>query len=196
MAQNFSRVLACCGALLCALTAACQALGNETSPDTPDRPNIILMMADDLGWGDTGYNGNPTLRTPSLDDMAKSGLVFERFYSAAPVCSPTRASVLTGRHPFRASVFFAMVGDSQKPLSLGEITLGHVLKNEGYRTGFFGKWHLGTMTKESGSGCIGVLESIEPHRRPEASCAFPTLAISMGTKVGAEAWRLRHSPKD
>ena len=65
------------------------------------RPNIILIMADDLGWGDTGYSGNPLAQTPNLDAMAAAGTVFERFYAAAPVCSPTRGSVMTGRHPFR-----------------------------------------------------------------------------------------------
>ena len=64
-----------------------------------DSPNIILCMADDQGWGDTAYNGHPLLKTPHLDAMAAVGLRFDRFYAAAPVCSPTRASVMTGRHP-------------------------------------------------------------------------------------------------
>lgn len=115
---------------------------------TASRPNVILLMADDLGWGDTGYNGHPHLRTPSLDAMANNGLVFNRFYSAAPVCSPTRASVLTGRHPFREKIYWAMVGDARKPLVPNEANLGHLMKEAGYRTGFFGKWHLGTMTTE------------------------------------------------
>jgi arylsulfatase A-like enzyme len=63
------------------------------------RPNIILAMADDQGWGDMGYMGHKVLKTPIFDEMAKTGLRFDRFYAAAPVCSPTRASVLTGRHP-------------------------------------------------------------------------------------------------
>ena len=65
--------------------------------DAPTRPNIILCMADDQGWGDVAYNGHPKLRTPHLDAMAAAGLRFDRFYAAAPVCSPTRGSVLTGR---------------------------------------------------------------------------------------------------
>ena len=64
-----------------------------------EKPNIILVMADDQGWGDTGYNGHPLVKTPNLDAMAQEALVFNRFYAAAPVCSPTRGSVLTGRHP-------------------------------------------------------------------------------------------------
>jgi arylsulfatase A-like enzyme len=106
------------------------------------RPNIIFLMADDLGWGDTGYNGNPVIKTPSLDQMARDGIKFNRFYSAAPVCSPTRASVLTGRHPYRTGVFFANTGI----LRPEEITLAEVLQAEGYATGHFGKWHLGTFS--------------------------------------------------
>lgn len=106
-------------------------------------PNIILIMADDLGWGDTSYNGHPVLKTPGLDAMAKNGLRFNRFYAAAPVCSPTRGSCLTGRHPFRYGVYFANTGH----LPNEELTLAEYLKSRGYVTGHFGKWHLGTLTK-------------------------------------------------
>jgi hypothetical protein len=67
-------------------------------------PNVILLMADDLGWSDTGFNGNTVVQTPALDEMANNGLVFDRFYAAAPVCSPTRGSCLTGRHPYRYGI--------------------------------------------------------------------------------------------
>jgi len=106
-------------------------------------PNIILCMADDLGWADPGFNGNKIIKTPSLDAMAKSGLRFTRFYSAAPVCSPTRGSCLTGRHPYRYGITFANVGHMPKE----EVTLAEVLKTREYTTGHFGKWHLGTLTK-------------------------------------------------
>lgn len=106
------------------------------------RPNIILCMADDLGWGDTGYNGHPVLRTPHLDRMAEEGLRFERFYSGAPVCSPTRGSCVTGRHPYRYGIFHANEGHIKKE----EVTLAEALKPLGYATGHFGKWHLGTLT--------------------------------------------------
>lgn len=122
---------------------------------THQAPNIILVMADDMGWGDTSHRGNPHLKTPNLDKMASSGLVFNRFYSAAPVCSPTRASVLTGRHPFRDRIFFAMVGDFPNALKPHEASLGRLMKDAGYRTGFFGKWHLGTMTTEVVDGRYG-----------------------------------------
>ena len=108
-----------------------------------NKPNVILCMADDLGWGDTGYYGHPILKTPHLDEMSRNGLRFSRFYSAAPVCSPTRGSCLTGRHPYRYRILGANVGH----LPAEEMTLAEVLKPLGYRTGHFGKWHLGTLTK-------------------------------------------------
>ena len=106
------------------------------------KPNIILCMADDLGWGSVGYNGNKIIKTPHLDTMAKEGVQFNRFYAAAPVCSPTRASCLTGRHPYRTGVFYANTGI----LRPEEITIAELVKPLGYVTGHFGKWHLGTMT--------------------------------------------------
>ncbi|MHC4566142.1 MAG: sulfatase family protein [Planctomycetota bacterium] len=109
-----------------------------------DKPNIVLCMADDLGWGDVGFNGNSIIKTPNLDAAAKAGMVFRRFYSGAPVCSPTRGSCLTGRHPFRYGIYFANVGHMPKE----EITLAEALKSQGYATGHFGKWHLGTLTKK------------------------------------------------
>ncbi|MFQ5928265.1 MAG: sulfatase [Acidobacteriota bacterium] len=116
-----------------------------------DKPNIILSMSDDQGWGDTGANGHPVLKTPNLDAIAENGIHFKRFYSGAPVCSPTRGSCITGRHPYRYGIFSANVGHLPKE----EVTLAEVLKTQGYATGHFGKWHLGTLTtkvKESNRG--------------------------------------------
>jgi len=108
-------------------------------------------MADDMGWGDPGFNGNSIIKTPNLDTMAKAGMRFTRFYSGAPVCSPTRGSCLTGRHPYRYGIFGANVGHMREE----EITLAEALKTQGYTTGHFGKWHLGTLTpreKDSNRG--------------------------------------------
>ncbi|MCZ6674215.1 MAG: sulfatase-like hydrolase/transferase [Verrucomicrobia bacterium] len=110
------------------------------------RPNIILMMADDLGWGDTGYNGHPYLNTPNLDRMSAEGVTFTRFYSAAAMCSPTRGSCYTGRNPYRFGITYAMKGR----LEATEIPISTVVKKAGYTTGHFGKWHLGTLSREKG----------------------------------------------
>ncbi len=134
--------------------AAMILMGACTRDPSEQRPNVILCMTDDQGWGDTGYNGHPVLRTPNLDQMAMDGLRFDRFYSGAPVCSPTRGSCITGRHPYRYGIHFANDGQMKKE----EITLAEVLKNEGYLTGHFGKWHLGTLTtkiKDSNRGNPG-----------------------------------------
>lgn len=109
----------------------------------PKRPNVILIMCDDLGWGDVGFNGNEEIKTPNLDRLAAQGIIFSRFYSAGPVCSPTRASCLTGRNPFRLGIPTANSGH----LKPEEITLPELLKTLGYNTGHFGKWHLGTLTR-------------------------------------------------
>ncbi len=105
-------------------------------------PNIILIMCDDLGWGDTGFNGNEIIKTPNLDALAGKGIIFSRFYSASAVCSPTRGSCLTGRNPYRYGIPNANTGH----LKTEEITLPELLKERGYETGHFGKWHLGTLT--------------------------------------------------
>ncbi len=109
-----------------------------------NRPNVILVMTDDQGWGDIGYNGNAVVKTPHLDAAAASGLRLDRFYAAAPSCSPTRASVLTGRHPNRMGVFSWGI-----PIRPQETTLAEVLKHHGYATGHFGKWHLGAVRADS-----------------------------------------------
>lgn len=119
------------------------------------RPNIVLLMGDDHGWEETGYNGHPHVRTPVLDEMAATGFRFDRFYAAHPSCSPTRASFLTGRHPNRMGTFAP--GWSFRP---EEITIAHVLSQAGYRCGHFGKWHVGAVKKESpvSPGAMGFHE--------------------------------------
>ena len=103
-----------------------------------DRPNVILLMGDDHGWDETAYNGHPHLVTPVLDEMAASGLRLDRFYSGAPVCSPTRGSFLTGRHPNRYGTFTP--NWSMRP---EEISIGHIMQLAEYATAHFGKWHVG-----------------------------------------------------
>jgi len=102
-----------------------------------EQPNIILIMTDDQGWGQTGYYNHPVLDTPNLDKMAANGIRFDRFYAAAPVCSPTRASILTGRTNNRTGV-----PSHGYALRTQEKTIGVALKKAGYSTAHFGKWHL------------------------------------------------------
>lgn len=121
-----------------ALAAPFLALAQTTEP--ANRPNFVLIMADDQGWGDMAYNGHPHVKTPHFDALASQAVRFDRFYAAGPVCSPTRASVLTGRTPNRSATF-----KWGHPLDPREQTLSAVLQAAGYRTGHFGKWHLGSV---------------------------------------------------
>jgi arylsulfatase A-like enzyme len=120
------------------LTALLGALGGFAQGAESPRPNLVLLMGDDHGWEETGYNGHPHVKTPVLDEIAATGLRFDRFYAAHPSCSPTRASFLTGRHPNRMGTFAP--GWSLRP---EEITIAHLLGRAGYRCGHFGKWHVG-----------------------------------------------------
>ncbi len=107
------------------------------SAQSSEEPNFVFVMADDMGWGQTGYRGHPLLKTPHLDAMAANGLRFDRFYAGGPVCSPTRASVLTGRSHDRTGVL--QHGYALRPQ---EKTITGALAAAGYVTGHFGKWHL------------------------------------------------------
>ena len=117
--------------LLILLLLSCKQIIDNTPP------NIILIMTDDQGWGQTGFYNHPVLKTPNLDAMAENGIRFDRFYAAAPVCSPTRASILTGRSNDRTGVL-----DHGYALRNQEKTLAMALQKAGYATGHFGKWHL------------------------------------------------------
>ncbi len=104
------------------------------------KPNIILIITDDQGYGDLGYNGNPHIITPNLDQLASNSLRFNNFY-VSPVCAPTRSSLLTGRYSLRTGVTDTYNGGAM--MSNDEITLAEILEKNNYETGIFGKWHLG-----------------------------------------------------
>lgn len=116
--------------------AGVQALEKQTA-----QPNVLIILADDQGWGDLSSNGNSNLSTPNIDSLARTGTTFERFY-VCPVCSPTRAEFLTGRYHPRGGV--AGVSTGAERLNLDEQTIAEVFKAAGYATGAFGKWHNGT----------------------------------------------------
>ncbi|QZT37627.1 sulfatase-like hydrolase/transferase [Halosquirtibacter xylanolyticus] len=127
----------------CLLASSCSTLKPTTSSNKKSSPNVILIMADDLGYGDVGFNGNKIIETPNLDALSQKGVTFTNFYAGGPVCSPTRGTCLTGRHYARYGIFHANAGHLPKE----ELTIVDILKDNGYTTGHFGKWHLGTIVK-------------------------------------------------
>jgi arylsulfatase len=108
-----------------------------------DKPNIVILFTDDQGYGDVGVYGSTTLKTPHLDTMAHEGMMFTNFYVAASNCTPSRASLLTGLYPQRVGLENVVDDLSKHGLSNAEFTIADYLKQNGYATGLFGKWHLG-----------------------------------------------------
>lgn len=134
-------------------------VGNVYSIENEKRqPNVIFILADDLGYSDLGCNGNPYYETPHIDKLASNGLRFTNAYSSCPVCSPTRASILTGKYPARLKLTNFIYGNRIDPksnllpaefinhLPLSEVTIAERLREIGYKTGISGKWHLGENT--------------------------------------------------
>ncbi|MGD7654265.1 MAG: sulfatase family protein [Verrucomicrobiales bacterium] len=167
------------------LISACIALASVPTTAAPAKPNVILVMSDDQGWGDVGFNGNSDIKTPHLDAMAANGVRFDRFYAASPLCSPTRGSVLTGRYPFRFGVLAAHTAG----MRAGEITLAEALAKQGYKTGFFGKWHLGWIREED-AGSRGFFSPPRWHGFQETfatTSAVPTWDPTV-TPQGWDSW--------
>jgi len=167
-------------ALVASLGVFCVSVLAEQSGADVKTPNIVLIMADDLGWKDLHCYGNEKLDTPHIDRLAKQGLLFTDAYSAAPVCTPTRAALMTGESPARLNITNHAAGhplNFQKPgtnlitpvwlrhLPLERVTLAEQLKGAGYATGFVGKWHLSHRSR-SDSGTDGKLLT-EAQLRPE-----------------------------
>ena len=152
-------------------------LSKLAGAQTSGRPNIVLLMGDDHGWEETGYNGHPHVQTPVLDQMAASGLRFDRFYAAHPSCSPTRGSVLTGRHPNRYGTFAP--NWSLRP---EEATIAQLLAKAGYVTGHFGKWHVGPVKADSPTnpGALGFDEWLSHDNFFELD---PTLSRNGGAPI-------------
>ena len=144
-----------------AMTAGwlCHEMLSYASPTTnhAERPNIVFLLADDLGWSDTAVYGGDLVKTPNLARLAKSGVRFTNAYSAAPVCSPSRASLLTGKYPARLHMTTWYEASQAPPtnkklippttvadLPLSETTIAEILQSNGYLTAHIGKWHLGS----------------------------------------------------
>ena len=117
------------------------ALWLTVTASAATQPNVVILLADDAGWGDYSYNGNKQLATPHIDSIAQTGAHFDRFY-VEPVCSPTRAELLTGRYHRRTGVYGVSTG--QERMNLDEHTFAESFKAAGYVTGIFGKWHNGS----------------------------------------------------
>jgi arylsulfatase A len=118
----------------------------NAAPGTPDRPNIVFILADDLGYTDLGCYGAKEIKTPNLDKLASQGVRFTDFYAPAGVCTPTRASLMTGSYPKRVGLHVAVLPpDTHSGLNPSEKTIAELLKEQGYTTGAIGKWHLGLL---------------------------------------------------
>ena len=122
--------------------AAVLALPVHVAADAP-RPNIVFILADDLGYGDLSSYGRTDIATPNIDRLAKEGARFTEFYAAANTCSPSRAALMTGRYPPRSGVNAVLFHDTPEGLPASELTIPELLRDAGYRTGMVGKWHLG-----------------------------------------------------
>ncbi len=160
---------------LLALALAEPSVGRE-------RPNVLFILVDDLGWSDVSYNGSLVYETPHVDRLASQGMVLTDFYSAGPVCSPTRASILTGKAPARLGLTTWLYTPEKDPpfvahhLPLDEFTIAEAFQEAGYATGYFGKWHLGY--------------------KPEHWAAHQGFATAKGGIDSPHAWKLFRPERD
>ena len=125
--------------------------GNLFARPALEKPNLVMIFLDDCGYGDFSHTGNPTIHTPNISNMVHKGLNFPQFYTASPACSASRYALLTGRNPRRSGFGTWVLGPaSDRYIHPDEITIAEGLKNRGYATGFFGKWHLGNPNSANG----------------------------------------------
>ncbi|PKQ61062.1 sulfatase [Labilibaculum filiforme] len=142
---NISKV-ACLGLLL--FTASCKGTVEKKEKDA--RPNILVVLCDDLGYSDVGFNGSKDITTPSLDKLAENGTVFSSAYVTHPFCGPSRASIMTGRYPHLMGAQFNLPPNCEtigEGISTNETFISKILQDKGYYTGALGKWHLGSVSK-------------------------------------------------
>ncbi|WP_037227885.1 sulfatase-like hydrolase/transferase, partial [Rhodopirellula baltica] len=128
--------------IILAITFVCLFVAQVCAESSEGRPNVIVILADDLGYGDLSCYGAEDIFTPNIDRMATEGAKFNSFY-VSPVCSPTRAALMTGSHSTRVGIGGVMFPRNNHGLNPDEVTLPELLKAEGYATAIIGKWHLG-----------------------------------------------------
>lgn len=181
--------------------------GAVAAADRP--PNFVIIFADDLGYGDLGCYGHPTIRTPNLDRMAAEGMRFTQFYSAGEVCTPSRAALMTGRLPIRSGMCSdnprVLFPSSAGGIPDGEVTLGEALKARGYATMCVGKWHLGHLpqylpTKHGFDGYFGIPYSNDmkptPLMRNEQTVEEPAVQETLTPRYTEEAVRFIKANRD
>ena len=140
----FSKYFGPCVALLLFSLSSCSKVDRKT------KPNFIIIFADDLGYGDLGSYGHPTIKTPHLDQMASEGMRFTQFYVGSSICTPSRAALLTGKLPVQTGMYgkrSVLFPDNAGGLDPKEVTIASALKKNGYKTACIGKWHLGHLKK-------------------------------------------------
>lgn len=160
------------------------------SAAAPERPNIVVVFCDDMGWGDLGCFGAKSIRTPSIDSLARQGTRFTSFYVAQPVCSASRAALLTGCYPNRLGLFGALGPSDRRGLNTNEVTLARLLGKAGYATAMFGKWHLGRPAAllpihQGFDEYFGLPYSNDmwPHHPTAKKGTYPELPLIEGEKV-------------
>ena len=178
------------GIILSSLFSSCQNKEVETTEtEIPSKPNIVLIFADDMGYGDLGVYGATQWETPNLDKMASDGVRFTQFYVPHAVCSASRAALLTGTYANRLEIFGALDHSAKHGLNPEETTIAEMLKANGYATGIVGKWHLGHQapflpTEQGFDSYYGLPYSNDmwPHH-PEVKGYYPPLPLYENTAV-------------
>jgi arylsulfatase A-like enzyme len=160
-----------------------------------DKPNIVIFFTDDQGYNDLSCFGGTHVNTPNIDQMAQEGMKLTSFYVAGPLCSPSRAGLMTGSYPKRVGLatgsrFIVLLNDDEHALNLDEITIAELLKGQGYATGIFGKWHLGDQpeylpTKQGFDEYFGIPYSLDihPYHPNNDFFHFPPLPLYEGNKI-------------
>src|SRR4051794_35482968 len=190
--------------LACLAVLSCSPLAPAQDKKRP--PNIIHIVADDVGWDDLGCFGSKHIQTPNLDRLAKQGMKFTSFYAPHPYCTPTRAALLTGCYAQRVGLQKVLFPVDKTGLSKNEVTIAEVLRRLGYRTFLVGKWHLGHLLPFlpihhgfDDSLCIPYPNDHGPERltmtEPKKTRGFPSIPLLRGGKVVEQPAQLASLPE-